>query len=423
MVDGEGVQGLGRIGFLGQGWSPDAGGIEVHTAALAASFIEQGIKVSALAFGAESPGPQVTKQVGVRVTRVQRPASGLSALEGDLASDEALSSWLDDCRPELVHVHHLSGWGTRALDVLRERRVPVVVSLHDDWLICPRGQRWHSSNFLCAKPDPATCAQCLAHSHPDLGMTTDGVAQRLTDTRRTLAGVDRILAPSASLLEAHQRAGVQCAGLQELGEVLPLGIDAAQLELQTNHFRTSRGKDDSYRLGVLGSLQPSKGVLHLAKAVLAAGRPDLVLEIHGPRTAYHGDGETVKQLEALAQEHGAIRLHPGFSPSRRAEVLAMLDGIAVPSLWEEGFGLAAREARAVGLPVVASSIGGLNQLKGDPGVLLVPAGDHVAWTEAVAQLEKGLIAPLEPMKNTCEMAAEVVEVYRRVLEQHAMRAA
>ncbi len=412
-----------RIGFLGQGWSPDAGGVEVHTSALAEALVQQGIEVGALAWGSAEQGARLLNQGGVTVTRQPRLRDKPAAFAGGVNSDDALELWLDTLRPELVHVHHLSGWGARALDVLRKRGLPVVVTLHDDWLICPRGQRWHVSNYLCRVPDPDACAKCLGESHGELAQTAEQLTKRLLHANQALQFVDRIMAPSSTLLEAHQRAGLECAGPHALGRVMPLGIEAESLGLETKRLRALRGDDDLLRLGVLGSVQPSKGVLPLAEAVVAAGRADLVLEIHGPRTSYHGNSQTVSKVEALARDHSAIRLHPSFHPARRAEVLAMLDGVVVPSLWEEGFGLGAREARATGLPVLASRIGGLVQLDQDPGVTLVEPGDQEAWVEAIHAFKRGLIQPCDVIKSTLEMTDDVLAVYASVLQARTDQAA
>jgi glycosyltransferase involved in cell wall biosynthesis len=98
-------------------------------------------------------------------------------------------------------------------------------------------------------------------------------------------------------------------------------------------------------------------------------------------------------------------------------------GVVVPSLWEEGFGLGAREARACGLPVMASRIGGLEQLDSDPGVTLVEPGDHGAWVAAIQKVQKGLIQPQTAIKSTLEMTEEVAEVYAAVLRERTKRAA
>ncbi len=57
-----------------------------------------------------------------------------------------------------------------------------------------------------------------------------------------------------------------------------------------------------------------------------------------------------------------------------AELLAGADIYVQPSRWE-GFGIAALEAMATGLPVVASNVPGLREVVGDAGVLFEPGSD------------------------------------------------
>ena len=58
--------------------------------------------------------------------------------------------------------------------------------------------------------------------------------------------------------------------------------------------------------------------------------------------------------------------------------------LVIPSL-EEGFGLPALEAMAVGLPVIASRRGALPEVVGDAGILVDPF-DDVAFAAAIDAL-------------------------------------
>ena len=69
-----------------------------------------------------------------------------------------------------------------------------------------------------------------------------------------------------------------------------------------------------------------------------------------------------------------------------APLLAALDVVVVPSL-SEASGLTAMEALALGVPVVASRVGGLPEVVADGSTgLLVPPGDAAAIAGAVTRL-------------------------------------
>lgn len=115
----------------------------------------------------------------------------------------------------------------------------------------------------------------------------------------------------------------------------------------------------------VGSLEPRKDHETLLRAVSLV--PGVVL-------ALVGNGRLSKQLHVLADELG-IAARVQFL-GRRFDVPQLLKAANLyvqPSRWE-GFGIAALEAMAAGLPVVASNVPGLAQVVDDAG-LLFPAGD------------------------------------------------
>jgi glycosyltransferase involved in cell wall biosynthesis len=98
--------------------------------------------------------------------------------------------------------------------------------------------------------------------------------------------------------------------------------------------------------------------------------------------------ELTEQLTALEVSgriaSGTIRLlGPRDDPY---PLLAALDIFVMPSL-AEGLGVAALEAMACGLPVIASAVGGLSDLVKDRVAgLLVPPGDPPALASAIIEL-------------------------------------
>jgi glycosyltransferase involved in cell wall biosynthesis len=97
-----------------------------------------------------------------------------------------------------------------------------------------------------------------------------------------------------------------------------------------------------------------------------------------------GDGPLDAELRRQARAAGvAIRF---LGP--RHDVPALLgaaDVVVVPSTWE-GQPLVVQEALRAGRPLVATRVGGIADLTGDHGAVLVPPGDPVALATAVTRI-------------------------------------
>ncbi len=107
-----------------------------------------------------------------------------------------------------------------------------------------------------------------------------------------------------------------------------------------------------------------------------------------PALVYLGDGPAFAEFQALRDRLSAK--DDIVMPGKRSDVLTLLRDATVavvPSVWQEGFGLAALEPMSLGRPVVASRAGALPEIvrDGETG-LLVPPGDVAALADALRQL-------------------------------------
>jgi glycosyltransferase involved in cell wall biosynthesis len=126
--------------------------------------------------------------------------------------------------------------------------------------------------------------------------------------------------------------------------------------------------------------------------------------------------------ELHAEASAAVRFRGVFPESEKREVFGDMDVLLAPSLGLESFGLAAREAMACGVPVVASRRGALaDAFQAGAQGALVEAGDVEglrAWIERLAANPATITEwsrRLPAVKGMDENAVEIEEVYRRVL--------
>jgi glycosyltransferase involved in cell wall biosynthesis len=343
------------------------------------------------------------------------------------AAEIELDRWVREVRPDLVHVHHLTGFGLGCLSLLHRLGVPSVLTLHDYWCLCPRGQMWHVDGHACATVDEETCADCLARTWPHL-MPSGGGEQRgprgeptATDRAAVAARLDFAhaqLALPAALITPSRRASEVFAACGLDGkrlEVIPGGVARSSSSAPTAPGATDMA-GRAPRLGVLGSTQTSKGALFLAEVIAASPELEVELHIHGPRSDDHGDRRGLERLEAIATTDRRVHLRGPYTAAELPGVLASLEAVAAPALWEETFGLTVREARAAGLPVLVSDRGALAEglTQGDH-LTVLPAGDARAWGTALARLRPMACEVDAAVSSAADFAGAHLEVYGRVL--------
>ena len=398
-----------RVGLVANGWPPDVGGVPGQVELLARGLAERGARPAVLALstgGEHAPGASWCEEGWPFPVRRLRADYGreMALMDGvkHPAAESELARWIVAEELDLVHVHHLTGFGLGCLSVPRELGVPSVMTLHDYWCFCPRGQMWHVDGRVCARPEQADCAGCLARTWPRLlSATAEGaVAGRLAFVRAQLALPTALVTPSRRAAEILAACGL---GERKL-EVIPGGSQpqaAAQAGaggevVSGGVTRLGKGRRGQgvVRIGLLGATQVSKGTSFLARVIAASPELEVELHIHGPAVSDHGLAHDLEHLEELVAGERRLHLHGAFSPRELNRVLGGLDYLAAPALWEETFGLTVREARAAGLPVLVSDRGALAEgLTPGPHLRVLPAGDGRAWAAALGGLPS---LPREP---------------------------
>lgn len=339
-----------------------------------------------------------------------RAAAGL--LAGGLDPGEVAAA-VRRTRARVVHAHNLLptlGW--RALAAAREAGARTVLQLHNFRIVCA---------VATCFTEGADCTRCHGRD------TRPGVRHRCRGSRaeaaiyaaglalwqrRLLEQADTVVVPSEAALDR----------LRVLGA--PLGDDVRVVPHVVRSFATRSAAARGEHALVASRLAPEKGVEVALEACARAGRPLVVagagplagpLQARTKRVAVDGGDQTAGARSAPVVAGDGLRLTGRVSEGRLAHLRARAAVAIVPSLSAETFGLAAAEAMAAGVPVVASRIGALADLVDDAG--LVPPGDPVALAAALDRRwgdEAAGTAGLARVRGLCApeaIAARLADAY------------
>lgn len=345
----------------------------------------------------------------------------------DPALEQVLSTVLEQVRPSLVHIHHLSRLSLRLPTLARTHGARVVFTLHDYHLLCPSGgqRAAHPDGIRCDQPSLERCSVCftafqqregrleqLAHAFsrqlaawtawspalpfelyrrlPTSGRTLlqrlnppspasapelvlAGLQARRQAVQVLLQEVERLISPSEQVAKVFRSSGLTLPALEVLPNPAP-AWESVPLPARASSW--------PLRLLFVGTLSPHKGAHVVLEALRTFPAEQVQLALIGALT---GDAAYLAQLQRLAGP--GVHFLGRRSPEEVQVQLCRCHVLVLGSLWEENAPLTVLEALSVGRPVLAPALGGLPELiQPEHNGLLYAPGDGNALAACVRRL-------------------------------------
>jgi len=299
--------------------------------------------------------------------------------------NEKFNKLLNEIKPDIVHIGHLNHLSIGIIDELKKLNIPILYTLHDFWLMCPRGQ-FLQRNFdgenlfqLCDKQENSKCAKnCysmyfsgyemsfeqslnyeISHTEhigkdklDDLEHWTNWVDARMFAVKEIVEKIDLFHAPSKYLMNRY----INDFGIpKEKIFYLDYGFPTHYLQ------PVETCESEEFTFGYIGTHIPAKGInllIDAFKAVEGKAR----LKIFGRE-----QGQNTLALKEIAKtSKNPIEFCGEYVNQNLAKVVfSNVHCIVVPSIWAENSPLVIHEAQSCKIPVITADYGGMKEYVAD----------------------------------------------------------
>jgi glycosyltransferase involved in cell wall biosynthesis len=285
-----------------------------------------------------------------------------------------LTKLVRSTRPDVAHMHLIyHQLSLSVIDVLRREGVPMVMTLHDYKIGCPAYQLYrdgHPCELCLDHPvENVLRHRCIKGSTAASGLAA--VEARLARTRGTYHHVNAYITPSRFAGDVAIRTGISDRKIHVIPNFLP-----------TDEIPESRVRGETQpRFLFAGRLEAVKGVRELLEVYRGEPKGLGTLVIAGAK------GELEREVVEAAAASSSIEYLGRLDRAEVMEQLKAARAMLLPSTWYENNPISLIEARAQGVPVICTDMGGLPEMV-DDGLdgLVVPSGDVPALASAVREL-------------------------------------
>lgn len=267
-------------------------------------------------------------------------------------------------KPDVAHIGHLNHLSTGIVEILFQKKIPILYTLHDFWLMCPRGQflqtNFGEENFyqICDGQEDSKCAKkCYSgyfsgikkNYEIDLKYWTEWIHFRMEETKSISKMVNLFIAPSNYLRNRF---------------INEFQIPEKKIILLNYGFKKIKNKfqkkNTEFTFGYIGTHIPAKGINILIEAFLQM-KENAILKIWGRENSIYTN--SLKKLAASSVKNKKIIWMGEYENSKiHKKVFSEIDVLVVPSIWGENSPLVIHEAEELKIPVITSNLGGMKEL-------------------------------------------------------------
>ena len=244
---------------------------------------------------------------------------------------------------DFVHIHHMANHYFDLADVLIEKQIPYIISLHDFYLVCPTIILLENGKKYCVDNENRNCEECLKNLKCVNGNTFINKWREL----------------SYNLLKNSKEIIVPNKSAQEIFNTFFKDLKIRVIEHGMNKEEFLEAKEipehsEKKNIAFLGGINPSKGLKFMEDLIEKSNSENFPYIIH-----LFGKSSDWK----LNTSKGNYVFHNTYNRNEIAKILKEnnIDLILLLAIWPETYSYTLTEAAISEIPVLALSYGALEE--------------------------------------------------------------
>jgi len=256
--------------------------------------------------------------------------------------EKNLHALMEHEKTEILHIAHPMKFSP-IVDVAKQMRVPVVLTLTDFWLLCPRGRFYKPDYTPCNSP--VNGKKCIQECGMD-----PSVLERYKKAEDIFYSIDRIIAPSRFIIKVFENNGWK----KEI-TLVRHGFEYTCVKRVNKPGR----EDGSVVFGYTGLLTKFKGVDLLIESFKRVKNDKLSLLIYGDvYNEWVWERAFNHAITKSAEADKRIRFMGKYTHDDLSKIFNTIDINIVPSTTLESYGLVVTESLSHNVPVIVSDVVG-----------------------------------------------------------------
>ncbi|MFC2042079.1 glycosyltransferase family 4 protein [Chloroflexota bacterium] len=246
---------------------------------------------------------------------------------------------------DIVHVAHPMRVGS-VIKVAKNNNIPIILTLTDFWLICPKGIAITKNGELCYFSQNGT--RCVRECYGNLWK--DRLIKRSKEANEIFKDVDCVVTATNFLKKI-----LKINNFASDVKIVRFGTDYRKVIPNVRKY----SEKSEITLGFLSTLTPHKGAHVLLDAFNIAKMDNLRLEVYGH---HFGDIAYYRKLGKAVTNEERVKFCGEYTYEEMTEIFNKIDVLVIPSIWWENSPLILLSALAHNVPVIVSNLGGMTEI-------------------------------------------------------------